>query len=60
MLNANKGYQNPMNNYIGRTSEQFQKEKEIEQVQAHVRKPKPVYLYEQVVNGVNVRLAKPV
>ena len=30
VLNANKGYQNPLNNYIGRNADQFFKQKETE------------------------------
>ena len=61
VLNANKGYQNPLNTYSSKAAEEFHKEKETDTIEPNkVRRPQPIYLYKQVENGVNVRLAKPV
>ena len=50
-----------MNNYVTKATEEFRKGKELELNEANkVKRPTPIYLYKQVENGVNVRLAKPV
>ena len=61
VLNANKGYHNPLNNHQFQAADEFTKQKEYERkAEGNTRQPKPVYLYKQVHNGVNIRLAKPV
>ena len=61
VLNANKGYHNPLNNHQFKAADEYTKQKEIElKAEGRNRNPKPVYLYSQVHNGVNIRLAKPV
>ena len=59
VMNANKGLKNPMANDIGRTAREYTKEKQIEALHQNKVQPKHEYLYAQIRNGVNVRLARP-
>ena len=58
-MNANKGLKNPLANDIGRTAREYTKEKINEGSKDNRLQPRHEYLYAQVQNGVNVRLAKP-
>ena len=49
-----------MRNYTGRTTGEFYKGKEIELSEPGKKQQPKTYLYKQVENGVNVRLAKPI